>query len=134
MRTAVPGKPELAERTLETMAPVELPAQPQRPRAGAARKIFRLILWPVLRVLEPRFADTNRRLEATHRSLHEESAHTRDVFELEIRRLEASLDAFGVAGREVMSFVGVELRSLRDEMQAMSESIAELRARLDQLS
>lgn len=116
------------------MPPVGVPAQPQALRPGAAKRIIRVIVWPLLRVLEPRFADTNRRLDDTRRSIHEESARTRDVLELEIRRLEASLDAFGVAGREVMSFVGVELRSLRDEMQAMSESIAELRARLDQLS
>ncbi len=94
------------------------------------RKVARAALFPVRRVLDPRFADTHRRLDATKTSLHQESNLTRWVMERDLGRLEQTLNSYAATSTEALSFVGTQLRELQDEVQALSAQVAELEERL----
>ncbi len=94
------------------------------------RKVARAGLFPVRRLLDPRFADTHRRLEATKTSLHQESNLTRWVLERDVTRLEQTLNSYAATSTEALSFVGTQLRELQDEVHALSAQISELEERL----
>jgi hypothetical protein len=101
--------------------------------AHVVRQITRLLLFPILRFLEPRLADTNRRVDDTRRSLHEESSLTRWVQERDSRRIETALDTYAATSTEAMAFVGTQLRELHDEVRELSGQVEELLERLERL-
>lgn len=96
---------------------------------SGSKRLVRALLFPLLRVLEPRFADTNRRLDDTRKSLHEEANLTRWVLEREVGGLRGSLEDYGQVSTESLTFVGTQLRELQDEIRELHSRIDELEAR-----
>src|SRR3712207_3804246 len=105
----------------------------RRPR-GAGR-VLRQATWPLRRLLDPRFADTNRRVEYSQHVAAVESERTRDLLATETRhivwqesmdlerRLAAVLDMYATTNRETLSFVGAQLRTLADAQTDVGEYV-----------
>jgi archaellum component FlaC len=90
------------------------------------------MIWPLLRILDGRFADTNRRLDATRLSLHQESNLTRDVVEQHAMQLERAVAEYTTVNSETLTFMATQMRHLQHEVETMAEQLAELRTRLDE--
>jgi SAM-dependent methyltransferase len=95
------------------------------------RRILGLALWPVRRLLDPRFADVNRRISATKRSVHEESGRTRSVVTESTVDLAGTLASFASANTESMTFVGTQLRTFEQDLREVGERLASVEARVD---
>lgn len=93
------------------------------------RRAARSATWPIRRILEPRFADVNRRIDYTRNEVVQE---TRQIGATQVR-LSENIGALSAASGESMTFVGRELRSfeaalatLTDRMQAVEETLSDV--------
>jgi len=90
---------------------------------SAARRLGRALLWPVRRVLDPRFADVNRRLA----SATQEIAATRtDVGSL-TGNVDKLVGGYTATNVEAMTFLGQQLRQLEasvDDVQNALQAVA----------
>lgn len=87
----------------------------------SAKRFGRTAAYPLIRLLEPRFADVVRRLTDTRQAVHDEGALTRAAvagWEARLQSLQDMLAGFAAANSETMSFVGAQLRDLTDEVRA----------------
>jgi SAM-dependent methyltransferase len=96
--------------------------------ASTLRRAARGVTWPVRRILEPRFADVNRRIDYTRSELVQE---TRQIGSTQ-SQLSQDLGAMVAASGESMTFVGRELRSfeaaiaeLADRMTAVEHVVSD---------
>jgi hypothetical protein len=74
----------------------------------------RAAAFPLLRLIEPRFADLVRRLTDTRQAVHDEAAATREA----IAGFEPMLASYAASSGESLTFVGTQLRELIDELDA----------------
>lgn len=109
------------------------------------RTFGRLLAWPVRRLLDPRFADVNRRVDGTIEAVVEQGAATRrdlaahvsemgaelahhvtDVLAPQVttavEQVEKVVGEYAVVNGEGLSIVGSELRLLADEVRAAAAS------------
>jgi SAM-dependent methyltransferase len=98
---------------------------------GKGRRFLRTWSWPLRRLVEPRFADINRRIASTKESVHEESLITRDALQQHSVRLEDALASFALANTESITYVGKELRQLHESVDELAGQLADLRGSLD---
>lgn len=80
---------------------------------NTVRRAGRGALWPVRRLLDPRFADVNRRLTAT-------SQETRDALDKVTKRVNDIVGSYAESQLESATFVGAQLRALETAVQALS--------------
>jgi hypothetical protein len=86
---------------------------------GFGRKLGRAAIWPVRRLLDPRFADVNRRIG----SATQEIAATRtDVGSL-TDNFDQLVGGYAATSVESMTFVGRRLRELEASVDAMGEDL-----------
>ncbi len=95
------------------------------------RRIFRLLLWPVRRLLDPRFADVNRRIGDTRQSVQDESSLTRRVLTERTGDLEGSVVSFASTNTESMTFVGAQLRRFEEDLREVADRLEGVEARVD---
>jgi hypothetical protein len=95
------------------------------------RQILRTLLWPVRRLLDPRFADVNRRIGTTWQTVQVESSLTRQQLAERTSELEASLASFASTNTESMTFLGAQLRRFEQDLREVSDRLAEVEARVD---
>jgi 2-polyprenyl-3-methyl-5-hydroxy-6-metoxy-1,4-benzoquinol methylase len=74
-----------------------------------SRDVAKRTAWPLRRLLDPRFAETNSRLQYASRVALEEERVTRSA-------VEARIDQYSVAQEESLLFVGSELQSVREQI------------------
>ena len=96
-----------------------------------ANSVARALLWPLRRILDPRFADINRRIGSTRQSVHDESGLTRQELVERTRQLESSLASFASANTESMTYLGVQLRSFEHDLREMGARLADVESRVD---
>jgi hypothetical protein len=81
---------------------------------SAGKRMGRAAAFPVLRLVEPRFADLVRLLTDTRQAVHDEAAATRKS----IADFEPMLASYAASSGESLTFVGTQLRELADELRA----------------
>src|SRR4051812_23013078 len=81
---------------------------------SAPKKLGRAAAFPLLRLLEPRFADLVRRLTDTRQAVHDEGAATRAA----VAGFEPMIASYAASSGESLTFVGTQLRELTDELRA----------------
>jgi SAM-dependent methyltransferase len=88
---------------------------------SGVRKLARSAVWPVRRLLDPRFADVARRIEYTGNRVVDESR------QIEARQAELSdlIGTFGAASNESLAFLG---RQIREFEGALSDLTGRLQA------
>lgn len=86
---------------------------------GAAKRIA----WPIRRLLDPRFAETNSRLQWASRVALEEEHATRSA-------LQSRIDHYSVANEESLLFIGTELQSVREHVDVVREEVDGVRHEL----
>jgi SAM-dependent methyltransferase len=86
---------------------------------SGARKVARGAMWPVRRLLDPRFADIQRRIDWTRDRVIDESRQ----IETQQSELSNLVGTFGAASTESMAFLG---RQVREFEVAMSDVAARL--------
>jgi SAM-dependent methyltransferase len=90
---------------------------------SAARRLGRALLWPIRRVLDPRFADVNRRLTSATQEI--EATRT-DVGSL-TGNFDQLVGGYTATNVEAMTFLGRQLRQLEasvDEVQSALHEVA----------
>lgn len=99
------------------------------------RRVFGRLAWPVRRLLDPRFADVNRRVEFTQHAALTEVERTRDLVTTETRhivwaesqdlerRLATLVDMYATTNRETLAFVGTQLRDLADRQAELYDDV-----------
>jgi hypothetical protein len=95
------------------------------------RRLLRTPAWPARRLVEPRFADVNRRVDSTKQAVHEESTITRELLREQSAGLEEALNSFGLASTESITYVGRELRGLHQDVVDLVGHLGDIRAGLD---
>ncbi|CAA9475586.1 MAG: hypothetical protein AVDCRST_MAG69-409 [uncultured Solirubrobacteraceae bacterium] len=85
-------------------------------RAGAKRAA-----WPLRRLLDPRFAETNSRVQWAQRVVLDEEIATRAV-------VGERIDRYSVANEESLLFIGTELQGVREQVEAVSRSVGDMAA------
>ena len=80
-------------------------------RAGAKRAA-----WPIRRLLDPRFAETNSRVQYAQRVVLDEEIATRAV-------VGERIDRYSVANEESLLFIGTELQGVREQVEAVTRSV-----------
>jgi 2-polyprenyl-3-methyl-5-hydroxy-6-metoxy-1,4-benzoquinol methylase len=88
------------------------------------RRLLRLAASPVRGVLNPRFADVNRRIGSTKQALHEESTLTRHVLTERSSELERSLGGLTTSNTESLAFVGKQLEDLAGRLADVEARMA----------
>lgn len=83
-------------------------------RAGAKRAA-----WPLRRLLDPRFAETNSRVQYAQRVVLDEEIATRAV-------VGDRIDRYSVANEESLLFIGTELQGVREQVEAATRTIGEM--------
>ena len=84
--------------------------------SSPAKSLGRAAAYPLVRVMEPRFADIVRRLEDATEAVHDEAAQTRDA----LAGVEPMVASYAASSGESLTFVGTQLRELVDEVRALS--------------
>ena len=79
---------------------------------SAVRSVGRRILWPVRRLLDPRFADVTRRIEITRGEV--QAART-DIGTV-TGNVDELLGSYAASSVEASTFVGTALRDLRADL------------------
>jgi SAM-dependent methyltransferase/uncharacterized protein YoaH (UPF0181 family) len=95
------------------------------------RRLMRTPAWPARRLVEPRFADVNRRIDSAKQSVHEESTITRESLQEQNARIEEALTSFGLASTESITYVGRELRGLHQDVVDLVGHLGDIRAGMD---
>jgi SAM-dependent methyltransferase len=85
------------------------------------RSLGRALIWPVRRLLDPRFDDVTRRLTDAHQSVRDEGTATRVAVGSLTENVKTVVGAYAETQVESMTHLGVELRRLQDEVAAHSE-------------
>jgi SAM-dependent methyltransferase len=80
--------------------------------SGVVARLGRLALWPLRRILDPRFADLGRRID-----------YARDRVLAETETVEDRVSAFGAAATESMTFMGQQLRAYEATLQGVQDAI-----------
>jgi SAM-dependent methyltransferase len=88
-------------------------------QTGGVARLARALLWPVRRLLDPRFADVGRRLDVTRDRLLDESRQ----IEATQTRLNELVSSFGAASGESMTFVGRELRGFETTLAGLADRL-----------
>ena len=99
------------------------------PNSTPPRRAARAALWPIRRILDPRFQDMARRVDFARDTVLIESGSSRELVERltsMVERLSEATVAFGVASRESMAFVGAQLRDFEVGMEQLGERLAAL--------
>src|SRR4051812_1951241 len=87
--------------------------------ASTLRRAARGVAWPIRRILEPRFADVNRRIDYTRQELVQE---TRQIGTTQ-STMSNEVGALAAASGESMTFVGRELRSFEAALTALDDRV-----------
>jgi len=88
-------------------------------KVSIARRVGRGALWPIRRLLDPRFADVNRRLALTQGTLAEIAGHMDEI-----------IGNYAESQLESTSFVGAQLRALESAVEDLRGDTKALRAEL----
>jgi hypothetical protein len=81
---------------------------------STGRRVGRVAAYPVIRLLDGRFADVVRRITSVREVTEEQGAKTR----AEVARIEPLLASYSASSGEALTFVGTQLRRLADEVAA----------------
>jgi 2-polyprenyl-3-methyl-5-hydroxy-6-metoxy-1,4-benzoquinol methylase len=84
------------------------------------RSLGRALIWPLRRLLDPRFADVTRRMTDLHQSVHDEGTATRVAVGSLTENVKTVVGAYAETHVESMTHLGVELRRLQDEVTTLS--------------
>jgi SAM-dependent methyltransferase len=95
------------------------------------RRILRLPFWPVRRLLDPRFADVNRRIGATRQSVQDESNLTRHVLTERTGDLEGSVLSLASSHTESLTFVGTQLRAFEQDLRDVGDRLVQVEERVE---
>lgn len=87
--------------------------------ADHQRTLVQALIWPLRRLLDPRFADVNRRLASTTQAVHDEGAATRVAVGSLNADFKTIVGSYAESGAESLTHLGVELRRLQDDMQGI---------------
>jgi SAM-dependent methyltransferase len=81
--------------------------------------LFRALMWPVKRLLDPRFADVGRRIDYARDKVIDESR------QLESGQAELSslVSTFGAASNESLAFLGRHMREFEDTLADLSDRV-----------
>lgn len=82
--------------------------------ASPAKRVGRAAAYPMIRLLDGRFADVVRRLVDLERIVGEEGARTREA----VAQVEPLLERWAAVNGESLAYVGTQLRELADELRA----------------
>jgi hypothetical protein len=88
-----------------------------------AKKVGRAAAYPLIRLLEPRFADLVRRLTDTRQAVHDEAAVTRVAM---TENVDTIVGGYAASHVESLSHIGTEMRQVDEAIQALSQRIDEL--------
>jgi hypothetical protein len=89
---------------------------------AVARTLGRAALWPVRRLLDPRFADVNRRLHAARQEI---STTTAAVGELS-SDVNQIVGGYAATSVESLTFLGSQLRGLETTVASLAENVGSL--------
>lgn len=124
----MPSRSSVRGATGELPCPVMSTADRQQTARARAKRAARIATLPVRRLLDTRFADTNRRLDATRLSLHEESNLTRFVIEQQLAELRLAIAEYTTVNAETLTFLATQVRQLQAEVESLSQQIDRLAA------
>ena len=85
-----------------------------------AKSLGRAAAYPVIRLLEPRFADLIRRITDATEAAREEGSATRDA----VAAVEPMIAGYAASSGESLTFVGNQLRELADEVRTIAARAA----------
>lgn len=90
------------------------------------KRVLRALAFPVRRLLDPRFADTHRRLGEFRLNMHGEFTHTRWELEQATKRIEETLARYEIGHGESLQAIGVQLRRVQDDLEALGQRLDRL--------
>jgi 2-polyprenyl-3-methyl-5-hydroxy-6-metoxy-1,4-benzoquinol methylase len=82
------------------------------------RSLGRTLVWPLRRLLDPRFADVTRRLTDVHQSVRDEGTATRVAVGSLTENVKTVVGGYAETHVESMTQLGVELRRLQDTVES----------------
>jgi SAM-dependent methyltransferase len=98
---------------------------------SAVRRLGKTALWPVRRLLDPRFADVARRIEYASNRAVDESHRIESQLSSQQAELTLRVDTFGAASNESLAFVGRQIREFEGALSDLTDRVRVVEGLMD---
>lgn len=95
--------------------------------AALVQRVAQVLLWPIRRVLDPRFADVNRRLTSTRLEITATQRQLSEVSGEVSTDIDAIVGKYTASSLEATAFIGTQLRELNAHVRNVDEGVQQLR-------